>query len=190
MIRYFITDRAQAGGLEALLAIIERQLHSGTEWIQIREKDLPDGELLAFARRVKQLPNPHGARILINGRPDIALASETDGVHLPDGSISPGELRRIAPKPFLIGVSCHDLDGLRRACEEGADFATYSPIFASVSKPGYGPPLGVSKLAEACCAVKMPVIALGGITWDNAKECCDAGAAGIAGISLFLSNRP
>lgn len=190
MIRYLITDRAQAGGLEALLAILAHQLEAGIEWIQIREKDLADRELLAFAKQVKQLPNPHGSRILINGRTDIALASETDGVHLPDGSIAPSELRRIAPKPFLIGVSCHDLDGLRRAFQEGADFATYSPVFESASKPGYGPRLGTGKLAEACRAVKMPVIALGGITWDNAKECCDAGAAGIAGISLFLSKRP
>jgi len=186
VIRYFITDRTQAGGLTPLLERIGEHLRGGLEWIQIREKDLRDGELYRFARDVMALPNPHGTRILINSRTDIALAVGAHGVHLPDHSYGPNELRRITPAGFLIGVSCHDVGGLRRAEEEGADFATYSPIFASRSKPGYGPALGVARLAEACRAVRIPVLALGGITAGDVQTCCDAGAAGIASISLFL----
>lgn len=186
MIRYLITGRVQAGGLRALVERIGMHLQAGIEWIQIREKDLSDRDLFALSRQVLALPNPHGSRILINSRADIALAAGAHGVHLPDHSFAPNELRRITPPGFLIGVSCHDLDGVRRAHEEGADFATYSPIFPSPSKPGYGPALGVESLAAACRSVPMPVLALGGVTWDNAKQCRDAGAAGIAGISLFL----
>jgi thiamine-phosphate pyrophosphorylase len=186
VIRYLITDRKQAGGIRPLLERIGMHLQAGIEWIQIREKDLADRDLIELSRQVLALPNPRGSRILINSRADIAMACGADGVHLPDHSFAPCELRRITPSDFLIGVSCHDLDGIRRAHEEGANFATFSPIFLSPSKPGYGPALGIEGLAAACRAVPMPVLALGGITWDNAKQCCDAGAAGIASISLFL----
>ena len=84
------------------------------------------------------------------------------------------------PAGFLIGVSCHTLEDIREA--EGADYVYFSPIFES---PGHGPPVGLDALREAVRIATMPVIALGGITWDNAKACMEAGAAGIAAIRLF-----
>ncbi|MCS7024521.1 MAG: thiamine phosphate synthase [Bryobacteraceae bacterium] len=187
MIRYLITDRLLAGGTEALLVKVAKQLERGVDWIQVREKDLNDRQLFQLVGEIKRLAIPFGARLFVNSRVDIALAAEIDGVHLPEGSISPAEWRRITPKHFQIGVSCHNLEGLRRAWEEGADFATLSPIFPTASKPGYGPALGLEKLAEACQAVPIPILALGGITWENAELCRQAGAAGIAGISFFLA---
>lgn len=175
MIRCYITDRSP-------LDAISRQLMRGIELIQIRERHLTARELQTLATNVLGLPNPYGSRILINDRADIAIATAASGVHLRGNAIAPSSIRKIAPPGFLVSVSCHSVEDVQRAADEGADIALLAPIYET---PGKGPALGLGPLEEAARAVRIPVLALGGVTEQRIKECIEAGAAGIAGISLF-----
>ncbi len=185
MIRCYITDRAPLGSEDALLEAIERNLETGIEWIQIREKGLPGRPLAEFARRALALPNPTGTKFLVNHRMDVALAIGTAGVHLPAGSIPPRIWRGIAPRGFLIGVSCHTLEEVLAAEAEGADYVFFGPVFPPISKNSSLAARGLDGLEKAVRAVQIPVLALGGVTRDNTRACIEAGAAGIAGVSLF-----
>lgn len=180
--------------IEALLDCIGRNLHAGVTWIQIREKDLGARELLDLVRRAVALANSHdqnggGAhKIIVNGRMDVAMAAGAAGVHLPAGSIGVDRWRAMAPAGFLIGASCHTMDEVRGAEATGADYALFGPVFAPLSKVSDLAPRGMDRLREAARAVRIPVLALGGITGENAQSCVDAGAAGVAGISMFQSS--
>jgi thiamine-phosphate pyrophosphorylase len=169
----------------ALMEIIASNLAAGVDWIQIREKDLSARALFDLVRSALALPNPHHSKILVNGRGDVALAAGAAGVHLPADSPPPRAWRGIAPAGFLIGVSCHSIEEVRAAEAEGADYVVFGPVFAPLSKSSGLSPRGTGELAKAAAAVRIPVLALGGITLQNCDSCMDAGAAGIAGISLF-----
>ena len=165
-----------------MIAFAGAALARGVTMIQIRERDLTAREQLALTRRCLELPNPLQTRILVNSRADIALAAGAHGVHLPSGSISAREVRRIAPAAFLIGVSTHTMEEVRAAAEEGADFAVFGPVFAS---PGKGEPVGLEALRQAAHATPLPIYALGGVDEANAASCINAGAIGVAGIRMF-----
>lgn len=185
MIRCYITDRKAAGGLEPLAACIERAMAAGVDMIQIREKDLSARELLAFVRRVLAFPRRGATRVLVNSRLDVALAAGAQGVHLPSDSPPPARLRTLAGEGFLFGVSCHSPAEAVEAETNGADFIVFGPVFFTASKAGYGPPQGLGRLHETALRVRIPVLALGGVSVGKIQSCLDAGAAGIAGITMF-----
>jgi thiamine-phosphate diphosphorylase len=170
--RYCITDSLEAAA---------RASAAGVDMIQIRAKELTTRDLMRLVRGAVSLA---ACPVLVNGRLDVALACQAQGVHLPSHSIAPCRLRSITPAGFLVGVSCHTLDELRAAEDEGADFAVFGPIFQTSSKPGTVPH-GLEALRAAVRSVQLPVYALGGITQENAALCIAAGASGVAGISLF-----
>jgi thiamine-phosphate pyrophosphorylase len=151
-----LTDRAQTGG-RPLAAVVR-----GAEAVVLREKDLARDARARLAAELRPLVD----LLLIASDPTI----EGDGVHLASDDPFP------APRPRVVGRSCHSRADLERAAAEGCDYATLSPIFESPSKPGYGPALGVEALRDA----PLPVYALGGVDDTNAAACLDAGAVGVA----------
>jgi thiamine-phosphate pyrophosphorylase len=171
--RYCITDS---------LDVAARAARDGVDMIQIRAKVLSARALAELVRSA--VAGALQSKVLVNTRTDVALACGAQGVHLPAGSMSPATIRPIVPPGFLIGVSCHSIEELQAAEREGADFAVYGPVFPSITKSLT--PIGIDAFREAVAAVHLPVYALGGVTNENAPACNAAGAAGIAGISLFL----
>ncbi|HEV2299232.1 MAG TPA: thiamine phosphate synthase [Candidatus Acidoferrales bacterium] len=192
MLLCYVTDRKLLGpsrGSDALLPLIARAGGAGVDWIQIREKDLPARELLELARRAIAAV-PGTTSVLINDRLDVALASGAAGVHLGAASIPVAEAARWcragnAPANFQVGVSCHTLREASEAERAGASYVFFGPVYETPAKMQFGPPQGITRLAEACQSVRIPVLAIGGINEDNAGTCSEAGAAGIAAIRLF-----
>ena len=207
----YVTDRhslrVAPGGnpIDALLGKIEAAAIAGVDWIQLREKDLSGKDYAALAcqalRRVSQAASPASSvprilapRVLINDRLDVALAERAGGVHLGENSLPVREAKRLigAGMPgssggnvFLAGVSCHSLEAAQSAAAAGADYLFFGPVFATPSKAAFGAPQGVDLLAKVSRAVTIPVLAIGGITLENAAACLASGAAGIAAIRLF-----
>lgn len=184
MIFYAVSDRRLAGE-GGLLNQLSSLIRAGVDWLQLREKDLPDRALFEVLSALRLEALRFGTRILVNGRPDLALAAGAAGVHLPAEGLPTKEVRRLCPPPFLVVRSCHGLPEVLRAAEEGADAVTLGPVFETPSKAAFGPPLGLEVLREACARSPIPVLALGGISRDRLRPVLRSGAAGIAAIRLF-----
>ncbi len=182
---YLITDRRQAGGRE-LLDVVRRALDGGVRGVQLREKDLSGAELYRLADAMRRLTAAYDARLIINDRPDIALAVDADGVHVGISSMPVAAVRRVLGPDKIIGYSAHSLEEAEQVQRDGADFITCGPVFATPSKLRYGAPLGVERLTVVAAALKIPVIALGGISLGNISETLTATVQGVAVISAVL----
>ena len=171
-----ITDRTQS--LRPLTETVAMALEGGCRWVMLREKDLPPDELLDLAREIAALTSARGATLSISS--DIAAARALKaGLHLPtDGK--PLAARAALGSAALIGQSAHSVEEAEKALDTGADYVTLSPIFASASKPGYGPALGSEGLRRVAARLQIPIVALAGIDVDNAGTCLKAGAAAVA----------
>ena len=179
---YAITDRRKYG--KDFLKTLEEILRKGIKMVQLREKDLNGRELYELAIEVRNLTRKYGALLLINERFDVAVAVEADGVHLPERSFSPREVKKLFPN-LVVGFSAHSLGAAKRAQEEGADFITFGPVFKTSSHPETKP-VGTMELRRVASELDLPVYALGGVTWERVKLCYKNGAYGVAGITMFL----
>ena len=157
----------------------------GFNAVQVRERFVPADELLDLLKMLCQYLGAH-VTVLLNGPVDIALEGRADGVHLPEAGLSVHEVRGILGPEAQIGRSVHSVDAAMDAEREGADYIVAGHIFATPSHPDSAP-RGLSFLREACCAVQIPIVAIGGITPENAPFCRDVGASGIAVRSALLS---
>ncbi len=166
---------------EVVVAAIE----CGVDVVQLREKELPDAELVAWGRRLRELTAARGVTLFVNDRPDVALLVGADGVHVGQSDLSPGEVRRIAGPDLLVGVSTHSLAEARKAVRAGADCIGVGPVFLSSTKDA-GPCLGIDGLREILGEVDVPAFAIGGIGPGNIDELAAAGIARAAVSSAVL----
>jgi thiamine-phosphate diphosphorylase len=163
-----LTDRTLAD--RPLADVVRAAVDGGARAVILREKDLPRAERARLAAELRDLLGAVGGLLLVASDPTI----EADGVHLASGDAHVHQ--------HVVGRSCHDVDDLARAARDGCDYATLSPIFATASKPGYGPPLGPGSLAAA----PLSTYALGGVTPANAAACAAAGAHGVAVMGAVM----
>ena len=182
-----ITDgRFAAGhGGGALVDMVRSAARAGVHLIQLRERALDDRELAALAGECVNAVRGTRARIVVNDRLDVALAARAHGVHLKGDSFPAQRARAITAPGFLIGRSVHSVAEAKRASHEDAvDYLMFGTVFASASKPGLEP-AGPALLADAARAARVPLLAVGGITAENAAMVARAGADGLAAIGLF-----
>ncbi len=193
---YLITDRRLAG-TGGLLEACERALSGadgfppGSVALQLREKDLGGRELYEMAVPLCEVCRRRGALFLVNDRLDVAFTADADGAHLAANSFSVKDARRLLGPQRLIGVSAHNVAELKRAADDGADFAVFGPVFEPLSKGSWATPCDVAGFAEACRAVALPLYALGGVTAERVEPLLAAGAAGVGVIgAVFGSGDP
>lgn len=180
-----ITDRTVAQ--RSLIAVVAAVFAGGCRWLMVREKDLPRDALAALTREILTLARPAGAVVVLNGPVEVAVEVGAHGLHLQrpeDVAVA----RQYLGANAWVGMSTHSLAEARAAEQAGADYITFSPVFASLSKPGYGPlpGQGLAALREVARSVSVPVIALGGITPERVPLCLQAGAAGVAVLGYVM----
>jgi len=184
----FVTDRTQCGD-RWLEEVVAAACAEGLRCVQLREKNLTTRELFDYGASLREITRQHQASLLVNGRPDVALAVGADGLHAPEADA--GALIELGRRLLdgILGVSSHSLAGAIGAADAHADYIFFGPVFDTPSKRPYGPPQGIDVLRRVAAAVDVPVIAVGGITPERAERCVEAGAAGVAAISAVAAAR-
>ncbi|OGO48492.1 MAG: hypothetical protein A2W34_04135 [Chloroflexi bacterium RBG_16_64_32] len=177
-----VTDRSLCGGADGLADAVEAAVEGGADAVQLREKSLPASELSTLARRLREVTR--GALLVVNGPLEVATEAGADGVHLPEDA---PPVRR-PRQGFLVGRSIHSPVAARRAEAEGADYLVAGPVYETRSHPGREP-AGLALIEQVTQIVRIPVLAIGGVTAGRVEEVVRAGASGVAVISAVLAQR-
>lgn len=186
----YVSDRRAFGDRwnEALVERVATCARAGVHLIQIRERDLEARELAGVVARCVRAVEGTSARVIVNDRLDVALGAGAHGVHLPSSGAPAARVRREVPLTFLIGRSVHSSDEARDVARAGGvDYLIFGTVFSTASKPGAAL-AGVDGLRAACAAVSLPVLAIGGVTFERIDAVAGAGASGFAAIGLFQSH--
>jgi thiamine-phosphate pyrophosphorylase len=181
-----VTDRTLTRGRD-LVAVVGECLAAGLPAVQVREKDLGAADLAFLCRRLLGPVQDVGATLIVNDRVDVALAVGAGAVQRTGTSLPVDDIRRVAGARLRIGVSVHSLEDAVDAELKGADWITFGPVYDTASKRAYGPPQGLERLATVTQRIRIPVIAIGGITPERVGEVRRAGATGVAVISGILA---
>lgn len=184
---YAVTDRSWLGG-ETLRSQVERALKGGATFIQLREKELDEGDFLEEAKEIQKLCREYHVPFVINDNVEIAAAIGADGVHVGQSDMEAGDVRRRLGPDKIIGVSAQTAEQALRAQEHGADYLGVGAVFPTGSKAD-ATEVSRETLEEICRAVDIPVIAIGGIGRENVMELKGSGICGIAVISAIFAQK-
>lgn len=185
-VRLYVLITAALCAGRAWLAVAEAAIAGGADCLQLRQKDLDSGELLARACKLVELCRAHGVICIINDRPDIAVLCGADGVHVGQTDLPATEARKIVGRRGIVGVSTHSLEQARQAVLDGADYIGVGPVFPSSTKPREILP-GLDFARAAAATVPIPCIAIAGITQENVASVMETGVAGVAVSSAVIS---
>jgi thiamine-phosphate pyrophosphorylase len=180
-----VTDRTLTRGRD-LVTVVGDCLAAGLPAVQVREKDLPAADLADLCRRLRAPTRERGALLIVNDRVDVALAVGADGVQRTTTSLPIDTIRAIAGARLAIGASVHSLEDAVEAEARGADWIVFGPIYDTPSKRPYGAPQGLDALAKVAGRLRVPVIAIGGVTAARVGAVRAAGAFGVAAIAAIL----
>ena len=183
---YLVTDRELARG-RPLSNIIRESVAGGVTIVQLREKDLAFDEFLRVAREVKDITDALHVPLIVNDRLDVALACGAAGIHVGQDDLSCTEARKLAGDRMIVGVSVNTVAEALRAESDGADYLGVSPIYATPTKTDTPTPTGLEGLRKIREAVRIPLVAIGGIGTFNAAEVIRAGADGLAVVSAIVA---
>ncbi len=181
-----ITDPQLAPGKDHV-AIAEAALRGGADVIQLRDKGGSLRDLLPQARAIQALCRARRATFIVNDRVDLALASGADGAHVGQEDLPAEAARRLLGTGRILGVSTHDRAQAEAAMRAGADYIGFGPMFATGTKATGYTPRGLDGLREVRSAVRIPILAIGGISLENVAEVIEAGAAAVAIISAVVA---
>ncbi len=181
---YAITDRSYNN--ESLYQQVEKALQGGVTMIQLREKDLDDNHFLQEALSLKELCHQYNVPLIINDNLDVAIASQADGIHIGQDDISIEIVKEKFPGK-IIGVTAHNCSEALLAQKAGATYLGMGAIFSSSTKTNTIP-LAIDDLKDITSIIKIPIVAIGGIDYDNVCQLKDTGIAGVAVVSAIFNN--
>lgn len=176
---YAITNRALLGS-RSLGQTVEEVIEGGVTVVQLREKGASTVDLIRLCTELLRVTRPRGVPLIVNDRVDVMLATGADGVHVGPDDMPPEIARRLIGRGKILGVSAGTPAEAIAAASAGADYLGVGDVFGTRSKADAGEPIGLSGLRDVMQATTLPVVAIGGITPENAKALAPTGVAGIA----------
>ena len=182
---YAVTDRTWLGG-RSLEEAVEQAILGGVTCVQLREKDMDDDELIEEASKLAEICHRHNVPLIVNDNFIAAMKSGADGVHVGIEDAPVKEIRRIAGEGFIIGATAKTVEQAKRAEAEGADYLGVGAVFPSPTKKN-ALRITPDMLREICSSVKIPAVAIGGISHNNVREIKDCGQVGIAVVSAVFA---
>jgi thiamine-phosphate pyrophosphorylase len=182
---YIVTDQ-QAAGERALPEIVRAAIQGGATAVQLRAKVATTREMVALGQALLAITRPASIPLIVNDRLDVALAIEADGAHVGQDDLPAAMARQILGPERILGVSAETVAQAQQAERDGANYLGVGDVFGTPSKPDAGSPIGIDGLAATVRAVALPVVAIGGITLDNAPAVIAVGAVGVAVISAVV----